>query len=93
MMFWYDHDVSGWGWFMMSVGMILFWIVIIGAGIMIYRALSSPGGGTGRHETSQRAPEQLLAERFARGKIDENEYRKRLAALHESSSSTPTKRA
>lgn len=28
MMFWYDHDVSGWGWFGMSVGMVLFWALI-----------------------------------------------------------------
>lgn len=25
MMVWYDHNVSGWGWFAMSAGMLVFW--------------------------------------------------------------------
>ncbi|WP_391858311.1 SHOCT domain-containing protein [Streptomyces silvisoli] len=32
------------------------------------------------------SPEQLLAERFARGEIDEYEYRRRLATLRDASS-------
>lgn len=35
------------------------------------------GQGQGR----QRGPEQILARRFAQGEIDEEEYRRRLAAL------------
>lgn len=42
MMFWYDHDVSGWGWFAMSAGMILFWALIITVVVLLVRALSSP---------------------------------------------------
>ncbi|QUW85836.1 SHOCT domain-containing protein (plasmid) [Streptomyces mirabilis] len=91
MMFWYDHNVSGWGWFTMSVGMVLFWAVIIGVGVLLYRALSNPLGRTDVHAPPGRIPEQLLAERFARGEIDEDEYRQRLAALHEAPS--PPKRA
>ncbi|MGQ4419668.1 SHOCT domain-containing protein, partial [Streptomyces sp. SAS_269] len=37
-MFWYDHD-AGWGWFAMSVGMLLFWALIIALGVLLYRAL------------------------------------------------------
>jgi putative membrane protein len=29
MMFWYDHDMSGWRYAGMAIGMILFWILII----------------------------------------------------------------
>ncbi|WP_306665069.1 hypothetical protein [Streptomyces fildesensis] len=40
MMFWHDHDVSGWGWFAVSAGMILFWALIITAAVLFFRALN-----------------------------------------------------
>ncbi|MBQ0983192.1 SHOCT domain-containing protein [Streptomyces sp. F63] len=80
MMFWYDHDVGGWGWFAMSVGMILFWGLIITGAVMLFRSLGN------RSEQPQRpvppSAEQVLAERFARGEIDDEEYRRRLDTLH-----------
>jgi putative membrane protein len=86
MMFWYDHDVSGWGWFAMSASMVIFWALIIGVGVLLFRALGRTGPGSGEHThthtPSAPSPEQLLAERFARGEIDEEEYQRRLAALH-----------
>ncbi|TQJ92477.1 putative membrane protein [Streptomyces sp. SLBN-31] len=91
MMFWYNHDVSGWGWFAMSAGMILFWALIIGFGVVLYRALSRPSGSqpfvssppTGSFPPTAPAPtaEQLLGERFARGEIDEDEYHRKLSVL------------
>ncbi|MCX3062185.1 SHOCT domain-containing protein [Streptomyces beihaiensis] len=95
-MFWYDHghDVSGWGWFAMSFGMVLFWAVIIAVGVLLFRALARTGGGAAAGppppsvpppstppSASMSRPEQLLAERFARGEIDEDEYKRRLAVL------------
>jgi putative membrane protein len=93
MMFWYGHDVSGWGWFGMSLGMIVFWALIITAFSLLFRALNN----SSEHSHSAAAPpalvtsEQLLAERFARGEIDEEEYRRRLETLR-SSGPTLTKR-
>jgi putative membrane protein len=81
-MFWYDHDVSGWGWFAMSAGMILFWALIITAAVLLFRALNRAPEHP--HTHAGPSPEQLLAERFARGDIDEEEYRGRLAALRSS---------
>lgn len=80
MMFWYDHDVSGWGWFGMSVGMVLFWALIITALVLVFRAANQPHEHT--HTPTAPTPEQILAERFARGEIDEEEYQRRLNALH-----------
>ncbi|MFF7642938.1 SHOCT domain-containing protein [Streptomyces canus] len=86
MMFWFDHDVSGWGWFAMTAGMILFWALIITAAVLLFRAL----GRTGEHThaptptPAMPSPEQLLSERFARGEIDEEEYCGRRAALRSS---------
>jgi len=39
-------------------------------------------GGAGFKDGPPRTPEQMLAGRFARGEIDENEYTGRVAALH-----------
>jgi putative membrane protein len=78
-MFWYDHDLSGWGWVGMTIGMVLFWGLVITAIVLLVR------GVVRREQPTAAAPpadaEQLLAERFARGEIDEAEYRDRLAAL------------
>ncbi|MFE0452374.1 SHOCT domain-containing protein [Streptomyces sp. NPDC058914] len=83
MMFWYDHDVSGWGWFGMSVGMVLFWALIITALVLVFRAANRPYEHTHTPTpTPTPTPEQILDERFARGEIDEEEYRRRLTALH-----------
>jgi putative membrane protein len=82
MMFWYDHDVSGWGWFAMSAGMILFWALIITAAVLLLRAVNRAPEHT--HISAGPSPEQLLAERFARGDIDEDEYQGRLTALRSS---------
>lgn len=46
MMFWYDHDVSGWGWFAMSAGMILFWALIITVAVLLFRTLNQPQENT-----------------------------------------------
>ncbi|MFI8100785.1 SHOCT domain-containing protein [Streptomyces sp. NPDC086023] len=81
MMFWFDHDVSGWGWFAISAGMIAFWALIIAAAVLLLRTLSRT---TEPRPGPPPSPEQLLAERFARGDIDEEDYRRRLAALHAS---------
>lgn len=78
-MFWYDYDLSGWGWFTMTLSMTLFWALIITAAVLAFRAL---GRTTERDHPAAPSPEQLLAERFARGEIDEDDYHSRLAALH-----------
>ncbi|MFE1310509.1 SHOCT domain-containing protein [Streptomyces sp. NPDC058755] len=81
--------MNGWGWFGASLGMLLFWGLIITAFVLLFRALSRPAPG-GSHEATPWTPsappsaEQLLSERFARGEIDEEEYQRRLRVLHSS---------
>jgi putative membrane protein len=83
-MFWYGHDVSGWGWFAMSASMVLFWGLIITVGVLLFRAVNRPYEHTHTPAAPQtpQTPEQILGARFARGEIDEEEYRRRLNALH-----------
>ncbi|MGW2747420.1 SHOCT domain-containing protein [Streptomyces sp. NPDC001450] len=90
-MIWFDHGVSGWGWFAMSVGMVFFWALIITLGVLLYRASATPKGSGDRADTQPlgRTPEQLLAERFARGEIDEDEYHRRLTVLGRTTSDVP----
>ncbi|HET9139284.1 SHOCT domain-containing protein [Actinophytocola sp.] len=80
MMFWYGNGMSGWGYALMTVGMVLFWGLLIVAVVVLVRYLghtTQSGFPTGQRST----PEQILAERFARGEIDEDEYRSRIATL------------
>ncbi len=74
-MFWTDHDVGGWGYALMSLSMLVFWGLVITGIVLLVRNLGrspQPGRAT---------PEQILAERFARGEIDEDEYQRRLQSL------------
>jgi putative membrane protein len=79
MMFWYDNDLSGWGWVGMTVGMVLFWGLVITGIVLLVRAISRPDQPSAAPPPAD--AQQLLAERFARGEIDEPEYRARLATL------------
>lgn len=83
MMYWYDHDMSGWGYAGMAIGMVLFWILII-VGIVALVRFTTTGSQPRPLPPPppySESPEQLLAARFARGEIDEAEYQQRLAVL------------
>ena len=85
MMFWYNGDMGWWGYAGMGVGMVLFWALLI-AGIIALVAYVN-GDRQDRqippYTPSTASPEQVLAARFARGEINETEYRDRLAVLRE----------
>ncbi len=85
MMFWPDHDMSGWGYTGMVIGMVLFWaLIIVGIVALIRYTAGAPRTGAvppPPHYSDYESPEQMLATRFARGEIDETEYRNRLDVL------------
>jgi len=85
MMMMYDGHGWGWvGWIVMTFGMVAFWALVITAIVLAVRWLIGQRGTTsGPPITGQSRAEDLLAERFARGEIDDNEYRQRLALLRE----------
>lgn len=73
------HMGGGWGFGLMTTGMVLFWALLIVGVIVLARHL----GRTGRPAAPppRPTPEQLLAERFARGEMDVDEYVERLETL------------
>lgn len=77
MMYW-GNGSGGWGYLMMAVTMVLFWGLLVAGVVVLVRSVS-------RRETAWPAagpdPARVLAERFARGDIDEAEYRQRLRVL------------
>jgi putative membrane protein len=78
MMMWYGSN-GGWGgWLLMTIATVLFWALIITAVVLIVRYLVSQRP-TGTSAGSARTPEEVLAERYARGEIDDDEYQRRLA--------------
>ncbi len=73
-----DDSMSGYGWVMMTIFATLFAALLATAIWALY------GYGT-RTRSGQRraAPEELLAERYARGDIGTEEYQERLDMLRE----------
>ena len=87
-MMWTDHDVSAWGYAWMAIGMVIFWALLIAVVVAMVRYLARPDRPVGAAPADRPlSPEQMLAERYARGEIDEDEYRRRLETLRASTSS------
>jgi putative membrane protein len=61
---------GGWAWLWMCIGMLAFWALV--AWVVVTLVRQSNRGGRGDSD-----PEGLLKDRFARGEIDEDEYRRR----------------
>ena len=62
---------SGYGW----IWMLLIWAAVIGGVIWVVTQLSVRNGTRG--QGGSRDARSILDERFARGEIDEDEYRRR----------------
>ena len=73
--YWHAHD-GGPGTWLWITWMVLFWGGLLAAGVYLLRRRP-----TGASEAP--SAEEVLAERYARGEIDAEEYRQRRAVLHE----------
>jgi putative membrane protein len=79
-------DMTGWGWVWMSVMTVV--------GVMLVGLIALALLRVGRSEPPSRQsddPMAILAQRFARGEIDEPEYRRRKSALQPSGGSPVSK--
>ena len=78
-MMWWD-DGGAWStgtWALMTVTMVVVFGGLVALVIWLARSTVGPGQPT----PAVRTPEQLLAERFARGEIDEREFTRQRALL------------
>lgn len=82
---WWDGHMEGWamggwGWIMMGLTMLVFWVVVIGLVVWLVRSTTQDRRPRDRGLPEDRA-RSILAERYARGEIDTEEYERRLDAL------------
>lgn len=83
MLCWYGRHGGGWAWLAMSISIFLFLALLFVIALLIVRALGHSAPTRAEPPVTRGGPaaEQILAERYARGEIDEEEYRRRLATL------------
>jgi len=67
-MMWEWHSGSAWWW--MGVGMLAFWGLVAVVVVTLVRQARTESGSRGRAR-------EILDERYARGEIEEDEYRRR----------------
>lgn len=79
-MLWYGSSMGGWGYAVVTIGMVVFWAAVIYGIVALIRHAGRSGAQSGEPALPP-APERLLAERFARGEIEQEEYQRRLAGL------------
>lgn len=70
MMYWNDGSAGWAGWLVMILSMAAFWGLLAWVAVSLMR---SPDA-TPKTSPSPSTPEGLLAERFARGEIDEEDF-------------------
>jgi putative membrane protein len=76
---------NGWGWggTVMTIVLAGFLVAVIVAVVFAIRDLARGGSQYNGASSAATGPEDALAQRFARGEIDEDGYRRRIALLRE----------
>lgn len=82
MMWGYGYD--GWGWMWLVGGLVVVGTVVLVVVLVRNSAASTKAGSTVKTTT----PEQILAERYARGELTTEQYRERVENLGGTSSHT-----
>jgi putative membrane protein len=80
-MYWYHDGMHWWGIAFMIGGTLLFWALVIAGLVYLARYYDRNRQPVGRAAPPRPSPEELLAERYASGELDDEEYRHRLRTL------------
>ena len=80
------YTMSGWGWLLMTLGMLGFWALVAVLAVALLRRPGQPGQHPQPDQQPRPGAEEILAQRLARGEIDPEEYRQRLQTLQETTS-------
>ena len=81
MIHWTNYGMNGWGYVLMSAISVLFWILLVAAVLILIRYQGDNSRRTQDGMSHRSTAEEILASRFARGEIDDDEYRRRLETL------------
>ncbi|MFJ8383975.1 SHOCT domain-containing protein [Streptomyces sp. NPDC094438] len=74
---WDGRGMNGWGYPAAGLTLLVLMVLVAMVTIALLRR------GNDMHQDRTPAAERLLAERFARGELDDEEYRRQLAVLRE----------
>lgn len=70
----FDH-MDGFGWGLMGMGWIVMFVVI---GLVVWAVVQTTSGSSSdKNNDSSASAQRILAERYARGEIDDEEFRRR----------------
>jgi putative membrane protein len=83
MMYWYGHDMGWWGYVGMAILTAVFWVLVLGSLVALVKYVTDRQHTQRETRYEQASAADVLASRFARGEIDEAEYRDRAAVLRE----------
>ncbi|MCW2503510.1 MAG: hypothetical protein JWO79_1794 [Actinomycetia bacterium] len=78
-MMWWSPGMSGWGYGFMTLVNVMIWIGLIAGAVAVVRYVSQPTRPS--QAEPDKAPDAILALRYARGDISEDEYSQRLRVL------------
>jgi putative membrane protein len=73
-------DSGAWGsgdWLLMSLTMVVFWGGLIAFGVWLIRSIGVRQNANDGVTSPKSTPDEVLAKRFARGEIDEDEFKRR----------------
>ena len=73
MMYYYGPGMGGWGIALMIVGNLVFWGLLIVGAVLVARYIRL--GRMASSPPAEVSPQQIAAQRYARGEINEEEYR------------------
>jgi putative membrane protein len=89
-MMYYGPGMSGWGMTFMIIGNLVLWGLLIFGAVLVARYVW-PGQTASSSSSSppELSPQQIAAQRFARGEINEQEYQHLLQVLSGGSAEVP----
>jgi putative membrane protein len=82
------YTMSGWGWLLMTLGMLGFWALVAVLALALLRRPGQPDQQPPPDQQPRPSAEEILALRLARGELDPDEYRQRLQILQETTKRT-----
>ena len=86
-MMYYGPGLSGSGMTFMIIGNLVLWVLLIFGAVLVARYVWP--GQTASSSPAELSPQQIAAQRFARGEINEQEYKHLLQVLSGGSAEVP----